>query len=65
MSKLLNQIDGYLSIQEKKESIDQSLYTTKDVSKVIEIVKKSKDKKKALGMLDKEVRKKLLEGGIL
>lgn len=65
MKELLDQIDKYLSIQEKKEEIEDSLHTTSDISKIIEIVKKSKDKKKALSMLDKEVRQKLMEGGIL
>jgi len=66
MKQLLNKIDQYLLIQEKKENISLSL--SNDINDIIEMVKKSDNKDDIISMLNKDVKeqiKKLIEGGIL
>ena len=68
MEELLNRIDGYLSIQEKKERIDESLQVPSDMKEVIEFVKNSKDMNRTLLLLEPDVReevKKFIDGGII
>jgi hypothetical protein len=68
MEELLNKIDGYLSIQEEKERIDESLQVPSDLKEVIEFVKNSPDMNKALNLLEPNVKKeieKLIDGGLI
>jgi len=68
MKLLLEKIDGYLSIQEKKDAISLSLNMGRDLEDIIEIIKKSNDKDKILSILDKDIREqvmKLIDGGIM
>ena len=68
MKQLLEKIDKYLLIQEKKERISLSLDMSSDIKDIIEIVRKSDDRDKTLSMFSKEVQEqiqKLIDGGIL
>jgi len=68
MKQLIEQIDEYLSIQEKCDAIELSLNSDSDIEDIIEIVRKSKDKNKTLSIFNdntKEKIKKLSDGGIL
>lgn len=68
MDRLLSRIDNYLDVQEKKETIEESLHISSDIKEVIELIKKSDDKESILALLDSSVREeieKLIEGGLL
>ena len=68
MEQLLEKIDKYLLIQEKKESISLSHKPDEDLKDIIEIVRKSEDRDKTLSMFSQEVQEqiqKLIDGGIL
>lgn len=68
MKTLLEQIDGYLTIQERKDAISLSHNSNSDLKDIIEIVKKSTDIDKTLSMFSEEIQKqikKMLDGGII
>lgn len=68
MEELLTRLDGYLSIQEKKERIDEALEVPTDMKEVIEFVKNSKDMNRSLLLLEPDVReevKKFIDGGLI
>ena len=68
MKQLLEKIDKYITIQEKKDAIAMSLNPNSDLKDIIEIVKNSKDREKTLSMFNEQVRdqiQKLLDGGII
>jgi ribosomal protein S20 len=68
MKQLLEKIDKYIRIQEKKEAISLSLEMTTDLKKVIEMVKNSDDKERTISMFSEDVQKQiqdLIDGGIL
>ena len=68
MKQLLEKIDKYIRIQEKKEAISLSLEMTTDLKKVIEMVKNSDDKERTISMFSEDVRQQiqeLVDGGIL
>jgi hypothetical protein len=68
MERLLETIDKYIEIQEKKEAIALSLEMTTDLKKIIEMVKNSYDREKTISMFSEEVQKQiqeLIDGGIL
>ncbi len=68
MELILEKIDKYLKVQEKKDAISLSLDSKGDLKDIIEIVRKSDDRDKTLSMFSKEVREqiqKLIDGGIL
>jgi hypothetical protein len=68
MEQLLEKIDKYITIQEKKEAISLSLEMTTDLKNIIEMVKKSDDKEKTISMFNEEIQKQihdLMDGGIL
>jgi len=65
---LLEKIEGYLNIQERKEAISLSLNINNDLRDIIEMVKNSQDRDKTLSMFSDEIReqiKKLIDGGII
>ena len=68
MKSLTNKIDEYLNVIEEKERINLTTNISSDLNKILEFVKNSKNKEKAISMfnegIQKEVRK-LMEGGIL
>lgn len=68
MEILLEKIDRYLTVQEKKDAISLSLDSSKDIKDIIEIVRKSDDRDKTLSLFNEDVREqiqKLIDGGIL
>lgn len=68
MERLLETIDKYIEIQEKKELISLSMDMTADLKKIIDIVRESKDRDNTISMFSKEVQKQiqeLVDGGIL
>jgi hypothetical protein len=68
MIKLLEKIDKYLVVQEKKDAISLSLDSNSDLKDVIEMVRKSDDKEKTISIFSVEIQeeiKKLVDGGIL
>ena len=68
MKRLLETIDKYIEIQEKKELISLSLDESADFKQIVEIVKNSDDREKTISMFNKEVQQKiqdLIDGGIL
>jgi hypothetical protein len=68
MKRLLETIDKYIEIQEKKESISLSLDMSADLKQIIEMVKNSNDREKTISIFNKEVQGKiqeLIDGGIL
>jgi hypothetical protein len=68
MKQLLGKIDEYLRIQEEKDAIDVSLYSKKELTDIIELVRNSDDIEKTLSFFNSEVKeqiKKLIEGGII
>ena len=67
MKHLLEKIDKYLSVQEKKDRIYLSLDSL-EIEVLIEMIKKSSDRENILSLLDENKRKeiqKLIDGGIL
>lgn len=68
MKKLINRIDDYLDVQEKKDIISVSFNDKKDINKIINIINKSNNSKKILELFDEEVIEQikiLIEGGII
>ena len=68
MGRLLETIDKYIEIQEKKELISLSQDISADFKQIVEIVKHSSDREKTISMFNKEVQQKiqdLIDGGIL
>ena len=68
MKQLLEQIDKYLSVQEEKDAISLSLSSNKDIQDIIEIVRNSEDRDRALTLFSDDIREqiqKLIDGGIL
>jgi hypothetical protein len=68
MEQLLEKIDKYITIQEKKDAIDMSFNSNSDLKDIIEIVKNSKDREKTLSIFNEEIKEqiqKLIDGGIL
>lgn len=68
MERLLETIDKYIELQERKELIALSQDMSADFKQIVEIVKHSDDRKKTISMFNKEVQKKiqdLVDGGIL
>jgi hypothetical protein len=68
MTRLLEKIDKYLVVQEKKDAISLSLDSNSDLKDVIEMVRKSDDKEKTISMFSAEIQeeiRKLIDGGIL
>jgi oligoendopeptidase F len=68
MEQLLGKIDNYLEVQEKKDVISASLDTNKELSEIIELVRKSDDMEKTLSFFSPEIKEqiqKLIEGGII
>jgi hypothetical protein len=68
MERLLETIDKYIEIQEKKELISLSQDISADFKQIVEIVKNSEDREKTISMFNKEVQGKiqdLIDGGIL
>lgn len=68
MKRLLETIDNYIEIQERKELISLSLDESVDFKHIVEIVKNSTDREKTISMFNKEVQQKiqdLIDGGIL
>jgi hypothetical protein len=68
MERLLETIDKYIEIQEKKELISLSQNISADFKQIVEIVKNSDDREKTISMFNKEVQQKiqdLIDGGIL
>jgi len=68
MEQLLGKIDNYLEVQEKKDVISASLDTNKELTEVIELVRKSNDIEKTLSFFTPEIREQiqiLIEGGII
>lgn len=68
MERLLETIDKYIEIQEKKELISISQDMSADFKQIVEIVKNSDDREKTISMFNKEVQEKiqdLIDGGIL
>jgi hypothetical protein len=68
MNLLIDKIDEYLLMQEKKDAIDLSLNDNKDLKDVIEIIRKSSDKDKIISIFTNDIReqiKKLIDGGII
>lgn len=68
MEQLLGKIDNYLKVQEKKDVISVSLDSNKELTDVIELVRKSDDIEKTLSFFTPEIREqieKLIEGGII
>jgi len=68
MERLLETIDKYIEIQEKKELISLSQDMSADFKQIVEIVKQSDDREKTISMFNKEVQQKiqdLIDGGIL
>ena len=68
MKQLLEKIDNYLCVQEKKDVI--SLFSNGDINvdDIIEMIRKSSDVNETLSLLDDDMRnkiEKLIEGGIL
>lgn len=67
MSILLEKIDEYLNVQEKKESISISFDREVDINDVIDLIKKS-DNTDNMPELNDEIKstiEKLKEGGII
>lgn len=65
---LLEKIEGYLNIQERKEAISLSLNINNDLRDIIEMVKNFQDRDEALSMFSDEIREqiqKLIDGGII
>jgi len=68
MERLLETIDKYIEIQEKKELISLSQDMSADFKQIVEIVKNSDNREKTISMFNEEVQKKiqdLIDGGIL
>jgi len=68
MAQLLENIDRYLNVQEKKDAIDLSLDSNSDLKDIIEVVRNSSDKEKIITMFDEKVRVELqilIDGGII
>ena len=68
MERLLEKIDKYIEIQEKKEIISLSMDASIELEDIIEMVKNSSDREKTISMFNKEVQGKiqdLIDGGIL
>lgn len=68
MERLLETIDKYIEIQEKKELISLSHDMSADFKQIVEIIKQSDDREKTISMFNREVQKKiqdLIDGGIL
>lgn len=71
MEFLLEKIDRYVELYERKEDISRSLdmeITKIDLKEVIDMVKKSKNREKTISMFNEEIRKQiqeLIDGGIL
>lgn len=68
MNRLIEQIDKYLTVQEKKERISLSLNISNDLKDIIDLVRKSEDREKTISMFNEEIQKeiqKFIEGGIL
>lgn len=68
MNLLIDKIDEYLLMQEKKDAIDLSLNDNRDLKDVIEIIRKSSDKDKIISIFTNDIReqiKKLIDGGII
>lgn len=66
MELLLEKMDNYIKLQEKKEEISLSL--SGDIFDIIEMVKKSKDRDSFISTLNDEVKQQIQEliaGGIL
>ena len=68
MELLLEKIDKYIEIQEKKEAIALSTDVSAYLVDIIDMIKKSSDREKAISMFSEEVQKQiqdLIDGGIL
>jgi len=68
MKQLLEEIDKYLGMQERKERISLSLNVSNDLKDIIDFIRKSKDREKAISMFNEDMQKeiqKFIEGGIL
>jgi hypothetical protein len=68
MELLLEKIDKYIEIQEKKEAIALSTDVSAYLEDIIDMIKKSSDREKAISMFSEEVQKQiqdLIDGGIL
>lgn len=68
MEQLLRKIDNYLDVQEKKDVISASLDSNKELTDIIELVRKSNDIEKTLSFFTPEIREQiqiLIEGGII
>lgn len=68
MIQLLEKIDKYLLVQEKKDAISLSFDSNSDLKDIIEIVRKSDNKDSIISMFSTEIQeeiKKLIDGGIL
>ncbi len=68
MERLLETIDKYIELQERKELISLSLDISADLKQIVEMVKNSKDREKTISMFNKEVQERiqeLIDGGIL
>jgi len=67
MRELLEQIDKYLLIQEKKEAIYSSSNNS-ELKDIIEMVRNSSNKDEIISMFNEEIKEKLIklkEGGII
>lgn len=65
---ILDKINKYMEIQEKKDTISLSLNYSNNIEEIIEMVRKSDDKEKIISMFNEDIRKKLKsleEGGLL
>lgn len=68
MTELLNKIDKYLVIQEKKDIIEHSMDSNIDLKEAIKLVRESTDKDSIISSFDNNIREeieKLIEGGII
>ena len=68
MREILENIDKYLQVQEKKDAISLSLDSNSDLKDIIEMVRNSSERDKTIAMFSEEVRAelhKLIDGGIL
>lgn len=65
---LIEKIDEYLEIQERKEIISLSMDSSRDLKDVINTVKNSENKEKILSLFNDKIREdiqKLIDGGII
>ena len=68
MKQLLDKIDNYLQVQEKKDAISVSSDSNRELTDIIELVQNSDDIEKTLSLFNSETREqiqKLIEGGII